>query len=149
MVVKSSLWREPDSVMKVFLTMLALADQDDIYRGTAFSLAQDSVKTELEVLDALKVLAAPDAIRIEKQPFEGRRIQGVKDGWLILNRKKYRELLSLEMKRARDAKAQARARLKKKLVRGVKIVPMVKPDVCPACGIPWEHCGCSKEQAGT
>lgn len=132
MIVKSSLWREPDWVMKVFITMLALADQDDIYRGTAFNLADDSKKSEQEVLEALKVLSSPDTLRIEKQPFEGRRIQAVNDGWLILNRRKYRELLQLEMKRARDARAQATARAKKKLkaLRGFTAPPTAACSVC-------------------
>lgn len=106
-IVKSSLWREPDSVMKVFLTMLALKDEDHIYRGSAFNLADDSKKTELEVLEALQILASPDRLRIEKQEFEGRRIRAVEDGWLILNGEKYREMIQMEMRRLRNRRAQA------------------------------------------
>lgn len=114
MVVDSSLWSEPDYVVKIFLTMMALKDSDHVYRGSAFSLAQRAHKTEAEVLDALKILASPDARRIETQEYDGRRIQAVEDGWLILNGEKYRKLMSDEMRRARNREAQRRFRLKNK-----------------------------------
>lgn len=115
-IVDSSLWCEPDHVVKVFVTMMALKDADHVYRGTAFNLAQRAHKTELEVLEALKVLSSPDKKRVEPQEYDGRRIQAVEDGWLILNGEKYRAQMSREMKRARDRKASAayRERQKKK-----------------------------------
>lgn len=95
----SSLWCEPDFVVKVFLTMIAKKDLDDIVRGSAFNIAQWAKKTEAEVLEALKILAAPDTKRIEPQPFDGRRIRRVPDGWLVLNGSKYRQMMSSESRR--------------------------------------------------
>lgn len=119
-VVESSLWMEPDSVVKVFLTMLAVKDHDHIVRKNAFQLARAANKNESEVLEALKVLSSPDKLRIEHQPHEGRRIKAVEEGWLILNGEKYREMVSVEMKRARDRRNQAarRARLKESQAEG-------------------------------
>lgn len=114
--VNSSLWDEPDSVLKVFLTMLALKDWDHVYRGDAYGLGKQSRKTELEVLEALRVLASPDTKRAVDQPFEGRRIQAVEEGWLILNGEKYRSQVSLEMKRRRNQRAQAAYRARQKMV---------------------------------
>lgn len=114
MIVDSSLWEEPDYVIKVYLTLIALKDEDQVYRGTAFALGKRAHKTELEVLDALKILSSPDKRRVEKQEFEGRRIQSVGDGWLVLNGERYRKLVSLEMKRARDRRAAKAYRLRKK-----------------------------------
>lgn len=114
MIVGSSLWAEPDVVIKVFLTMLAKKDFDHIYRGTAFELAHQSRKTEVEVLEALKVLSLPDRNRIEKQDFEGRRIKAVDEGWLILNGEKYQEMMRDEMRRFRVRKAQAEWRKRQK-----------------------------------
>lgn len=113
-IIESSLWDETDLVVKVFLTMMARKDADHIYRGSAYALGQQSRKSEMEVLDALKILAAPDTKRIEPQPHEGRRIKAVEEGWLILNGQAYREKVSVEMKRARNRRAQAahRERLK-------------------------------------
>lgn len=102
----SSLWDEPDYVCKVFLTMMALKDEDHVYRGSAYELGKRAKKTEAECLEALKMLSAPDKRRLEKQEFDGRRIEAVPDGWLILNGEKYRQLISREMKRVRDRRAQ-------------------------------------------
>lgn len=113
-VVDSSLWCEPDYVVKIFLTMLALKDADHVYRGSAFNLGQRSHKTETEVLDALRILSEPDKRRIEKQEHEGRRIQSVPDGWLVLNGDKYRKQISDEMRKARNRRAQAAYRARKK-----------------------------------
>lgn len=119
-IVESSIWDEPDHVVKVFLTMLAIKDPDFTVRKTAYQLAKLSRKSESEVLDALKVLSSPDKIRNEKQPYDGRRVRAVEDGWLILNGLKYREQVKLEMQRARNRKAQAayRARQKAGLLPG-------------------------------
>lgn len=112
MIVDSSIWSEPDYVCKIFVTMLALKDSDDVCRYNAYQLAQRAHKTEQEVLDALRVLASPDSRRIEQQEHEGRRIKAVQDGWLILNGQKYREMVSIQMKRARWRRAKAEARKK-------------------------------------
>lgn len=105
-IVASSLWDEPDHVVKVFMTMLALKDSDHVYRGDAYALSKESRKNELDVLEALKILASPDKRKISPQEFEGRRIQAVEDGWLILNGEKYRAQVQKEMKRLRNARAQ-------------------------------------------
>jgi len=105
-IVESSLWAESDAVRIVFVTMLALKDSDHIVRWSAFALARKANKTEKEVLAALKALSSPDKRRLEKQPFDGRRIQKVEDGWLILNGELYRKKMQEEMKKARWRRAQ-------------------------------------------
>jgi hypothetical protein len=94
-IVDSSLWIEPDYVVKVFLTMLAKKDADEVVRGTAFNIASWAKKTEKEVIDALKILSSPDTKRLEPQPFDGRRIEKVEGGWKLLNGAKYQ----MEMQR--------------------------------------------------
>lgn len=112
-ITDSSLWCEPDVVVKVFLTMIAKKDMDDIVRGNAFNIAQWAKKTEAEVLEALKVLASPDTKRIEPQPFGGRRIEKVPEGWLVLNGAKYREMVRLATRREYQRLKQAEYRAKK------------------------------------
>jgi hypothetical protein len=106
-IVDSSLWDEEDWVIKIFMTMLALKDSDYVYRGTAYALGRQARKTEGEILEAWKILSSPDTRRIEAQDFDGRRIESVEDGWLILNAEKYRNLVSDEMRKARLRRAQA------------------------------------------
>lgn len=93
-IVDSSLWEEPDYVVKVFLTLLAKKDADGVVRGNAFNISRWAKKSEEETLKALQVLSSPDTRRIEPQPFEGRRIGRVGDGWLILNANHYRSMIS-------------------------------------------------------
>lgn len=80
-------------MVKVFLTMLAKKDADHVVRASAYIIGEWSKKTESETLDALKILSSPDKNRIEKQPFDGRRIEKVEDGWLILNGHYYEDLM--------------------------------------------------------
>lgn len=120
-IVDSSLWMEPDHVVKVFLTMLAKKDSDMVVRGSAFNISQWAKKTEAETLEALKILSSPDTKRIEPQLYEGRRIERVEDGWLILNGKMYRDLMVKENERARKrrwaAERRAQVREEKKAVK--------------------------------
>jgi hypothetical protein len=93
-IVDSSIWSEPDSVCKIFITMLACKDMDHVVRMNAYNISVRARKTEKEVLDALKILSSPDKKRLEPQPFEGRRIRKVEDGWLILNGEMYRKMMT-------------------------------------------------------
>ena len=113
-IVDSSIWTEPDDVVKVFLTMLALKDADQVVRYNAFALGQRAHKTEAEVLAALKVLAAPDHKRIEPQPFDGRRIQKVEGGWLLLNGQHYEDMMRAINRRAYKAGKEREYRAKRR-----------------------------------
>ena len=117
-VVDSSLWCEPDHVVKVFLTMIAKKDMDEIVRGSAFNISQWAKKTEEETLDALKILSSPDKKRLEPQPFEGRRIQKVPEGWLVLNGAYYRKMMGEAYRREYKRVKQAEYRKKGKLPQG-------------------------------
>jgi hypothetical protein len=110
-IVDSSIWLEPDHVRLVWITLLAKKDADHVVRATAFMIASWAKKTEKEVLDALKVLSSPDTKRLEPQPFEGRRIQKVEDGWQVLNGQQYENLMRglnrREYKRHKQAEYRA------------------------------------------
>lgn len=127
-IVDSSIWDEPDTVRVVFITMLAKKDRDQIVRGNAYNIATWARKTEKEVLDALKVLSSPDHKRIEPQPHEGRRIQKVEDGWLLLNGKYYDELMQAVNRRAYKAQKE-RERRERLKAAGLKEgeLPEVRP----------------------
>lgn len=113
-IVYSSIWDEPDLVCKVFLTMMAVKDADHVVRFTPYELGKLARKDELEVLEALKVLSSPDTKRVEQQEYEGRRIKAVPGGWLVLNGEKYKRMMSEEMRKARNRRAQQAWRDRKK-----------------------------------
>lgn len=109
-IVDSSLWLEDDWVIKIFITMVVKKDYDHIYRFNTFNLAQQSKKTEQQVLDALKILSSPDRHRVEDTVNEGRRIKAHEEGWEIVNGDKYQKMMQREAKRARDRKSQQKWR---------------------------------------
>ncbi len=117
-IVDSSIWAEPDFVVKVFLTMLALKDADQVVRYNAFAIARKCWPSdgggEAKVLDALKVLSSRDKRRIEKQPFDGRRIERVEDGWLLLNGQFYEDMMRGLNRRAYKAAKQREYREREK-----------------------------------
>lgn len=93
-VVDSSLWEEKPTVRVLFVTMIALKDADHVCRVDAYRLHKRANISEEETVEALKILESPDKKRkLLKQEFEGRRIQPVEDGWLILNGQKYRSMI--------------------------------------------------------
>jgi len=105
-MLDSSVWMEPYPVRVLWTAMLALKEADQVVRLTAFQIAKRANMTEQEVLDCLAILAAPDTRRIEPQPFEGRRIEKVPDGWRVLNGEKYEQLMRTISKRAYNARKQ-------------------------------------------
>lgn len=120
MIVDSSIWGEPDYVCKIFITMLALKDADHVVRLNAYQLGQRARKPEEEVIRALKILSSPDKRRLEEQEFEGRRIEKVADGWLILNGQKYRDKIKQLRRREYKAEWQKGYRNRKKALPGEK-----------------------------
>lgn len=109
-IVESSLWGETDVVVKVFLTMLAKKDARHMVMKNAYEIAVWSRKTELEVIEAIKVLCSPDKKRIEPQPFDGRRLMKVEGGWLVLNGQYYHEMMRSQKRKEYKRVKQAEYR---------------------------------------
>jgi hypothetical protein len=97
--VDSSIWEEEDHVFRVFMAMMSLKDADHVVRYDGWKLAKrihmgdELVKVE----DALRVLSNPDKRR-PGQEFDGKRIEKVEGGWLILNGQKFVDQLAEERK---------------------------------------------------
>lgn len=113
-IVDSSLWEESGDVVKVFMTLLATKDSDHVCRLDAYKIKKKCNLDEVQVLEILKLLASPDTRRKVKQEFGGRRIKAVEDGWLVLNGQKYRDLVSIEKRKATLRKAQEKFRAKQR-----------------------------------
>lgn len=87
--------------------MLALADKNGIVETSIPGLADASRVTVDECYEALQRLQAPDQYS-RSQEHEGRRIEEVEGGFLLLNYVKYRGQLTRE-----KIRAQTRARVRK------------------------------------
>lgn len=123
-LVDSSLWTEEYYVRVLFTTMLAKKDLDDVVRGSAFNIARWANMTEQEVIKGLKILSSPDKKRLEPQAHEGRRIQKVDGGWLVINGAHYRKLMQDANERARKAQWARNNRDRNKQLKQMKGGPL-------------------------
>ena len=100
----SSLWEEPYHVRILFVTMMARKSSDQVVYADEYRLRKwSNLNTLDEVKDALRVLQEPDTKR-PGQRYEGRRVEKVEGGWLMLNGQKYEDLMKVVNERARKAK---------------------------------------------
>jgi hypothetical protein len=90
-ILDSTIWAEPAPTVKVWLTMLAMADPNGFVEGAITGVMRRAIVSREECETAIRVLESPDPD--SKTPdHEGRRIERVEGGWQILNHRKYRDL---------------------------------------------------------
>jgi len=124
-ILDSSMWEEPDIVLRVWITMLLLMDGDSVVRRSEFSIAKRAGRSQEEVREALKVLESPDSRRSDPQLHDGRRIERVEDGWFILNAEKYQDWMA---KRNRQWYQKKWAADKRERAKGIGVPFRLKPD---------------------
>src|SRR5579864_8043177 len=111
-ILTSTIWEEPDHTRIVWITMLAMADQNGIVAASLPGLARLARIDRERCQDALETMLAPD--QYSRSPeFEGRRIERVEGGWKLLNHAKYMRLLSKEDRREYNAQKQRESRERK------------------------------------
>mgnify|MGYP000266679232 CR=1 FL=1 len=88
-ILDSTIWQESKETRLVWITMLAKAGADGIVLSSIPGLAKDAGVSVDECIESLKVLMSPDPFSRTKDK-EGRRIEEVEGGWLIINHAKYR-----------------------------------------------------------
>lgn len=112
-ITDSTVWREPDTTRLVWITLLAMADQDG-YVGASVPGLADRARVSLEAcLTALDCFRSPDKWS-RSQEFDGRRIADVDGGWALLNHAKYRAMRDAETRRGQVREAVSRFRAKAK-----------------------------------
>ena len=99
----------------VWITMLAMADQDGLVEASVPGLAERAKVPLADTMAALKAFMSPDQWSRSKA-HEGRRIEDCEGGWFVLNHYKYQELMSAEDRRAYWALKQREARARKNAV---------------------------------
>lgn len=114
-IIRSSIWAEDSDTLRVWITMLALKDRHHIVDGTVESLARMAKVEEGVCERALAKFMGPDP-RSRSKENEGRRVQVIDNGWLILNGEKYAKMLSWEERREYNRIKQAEFRKRKKLL---------------------------------
>lgn len=90
-LIHSTVWREPDHVRLVWITMLAIADRHGVVRASVPGLA-DAARVSLDLtVEALARFSGPDQWSRSKAD-DGRRIREVPGGWELVNHQIYRAL---------------------------------------------------------
>jgi hypothetical protein len=88
-IIQSSIWNESAEVRCVWIAMLALKDQDGYVRGDPATLSRLANVSLEAVNQALKTFTGPDPLS-HTPDNEGRRIEAIPGGWLVLNHELYR-----------------------------------------------------------
>jgi hypothetical protein len=108
-IITSTIWLEDDPTRIVWITMLALADKHGEVQGSVPGLARIAgVKVEA-CAKALKLFMAPDKDSRTKD-LEGRRIQEIDGGWMLINHDKYRRMASRDDRNEKSAERVKRWR---------------------------------------
>ena len=117
-ILASTVWRENPTTKVVWITLLAMAGKDGIAEGSVPGLADFARVSLAETEQALKVLSAPDPYS-RSQDHQGRRIEAVDGGWLLLNHAKYRAKMNADERREINRLRQARYRAETKASRSM------------------------------
>ena len=93
-ILDSSIWMESTPTRIVWITLLAAMDQDGfVALASLQNVAHRARVTLNEAKAAIEVLQSPDAVSPD-QEHQGRRIERVPSGWMVLNAAKYRDTAS-------------------------------------------------------
>lgn len=107
-ILDSSIWLEKDTTRIAWITILAAMDEDGFcHFASVGNLAQRAVISREAAEAAVKVLESPDSESSDPDN-DGRRIERVPGGWMVLNSKKYHDIAKRE-----HMKEQTRERVKK------------------------------------
>lgn len=113
-LITSTVWREPDHVRIVWITMLALANKHGIVEASVPGLA-DVARVSLDnCVDAIERLSKPDTWS-RTQEHEGRRIEAVDGGWVLLNFPKHRAETDVAKRREYQRQWQSEYRRRQKM----------------------------------
>lgn len=88
-IVHSTIWVQPHDVLRVWIALLALADQHGFARTAAPSLANLCMIPVDRMREILTILESPDEDS-RSAAEEGRRIVKVEGGWMLVNHAAYR-----------------------------------------------------------
>jgi hypothetical protein len=113
-ILDSSIWLEDEATRIVWVTMLAVMDEDGYCQFASAANVAHRARVSVEAAErALACLESPDEHSSDPEN-EGRRIERVGGGWVVLNANKYRTLVTRAIIRERTRERVARHRAKKR-----------------------------------
>lgn len=117
----------------VWITLLLLADQHGIVLASMPGLAKQAGVTVQDVEAAVETFTSPDRYS-RSQEHEGRRLEPIDGGWLVLNYKKYREFRTI--KQVKAAERQRRFREKEGVTNNARDAPEAEAEAETEAEIP-------------
>lgn len=94
-ITDSTIWREPNHVRILWITLLAKCDAHGCIWASVPGIA-DAARLDLPLCqDAFKVLMSPDPWSRSKEE-DGKRIKEIDGGWQLINHSKYKAIRSSE-----------------------------------------------------
>lgn len=111
-IVTSTIWQESLATKVVWITLLALKDKQGRVEGSIPGLAHLAGVSIADCRDAISTLMRKDPDSRSKE-HEGRRIEEIDGGWIVLNHFKYRDEKS-DYRREYNRQKQAEYRARKK-----------------------------------
>ena len=112
-ILTSTVWMESNETRIVWLTLLAMCDKNGEVQASIPGLANVARVTVKEAEEAIEVFLAPDPYSSTKTD-EGRRIEEIEGGWVLLNHGKYRDFASDSDVKRKAAERQRRYRERQK-----------------------------------
>lgn len=112
-ILTSTIWVEDDHTRIVWVTLLALADRNGEVEGSIPGLASIARVPVESCRAAITKFLAPDHDS-RTATDEGRRVECIDGGWLLINHGKYRERATDDHRKAKAAERQQRARERNK-----------------------------------
>lgn len=114
---------EPMETRLIWLTMIACMDEDGFVQFAGIgNLAHRAVIPIEQAKDAVKCLESPD-LESSDPDHEGRRIERVPGGWMVLNAPKYREIVTRLVAKEGNRRRVARHREKEAIKKAKKVKP--------------------------
>jgi hypothetical protein len=111
-IITSTIWAEDDATRIVWITLLALADKNGEVQGSVPGIARMAAVSIESCRAAFVKFMSPDPDSRTKDD-EGRRVEEIEGGWVLLNHQKYRDMSSGEDRKVQAAIRQKRARQKR------------------------------------
>ena len=113
-IINSSIWSCDPVTCKVWITLLAMANQHGEVIASVPGIARIADVSVKEAGDAIDLFQQPDKYSSSKD-FDGRRIKEIDGGWWLLNHEKFRKLASKDEQKSKSAIRQKRYRENKAL----------------------------------
>ena len=120
-IVTSTIWTEDDKTRILWITMLAISDQNGEVHASIPGLARIAGIDVPSTEKAIEAFLSPDPYS-RTLDNQGRRIAKIDGGWELLNHAKYRKMASKE-----DSKAATAARVKRYRDRNANVTPCNAP----------------------